>query len=122
MPKEQDNTLFLLSGIILAVGLGYIFWRLYELSKENNELNQKVRTLEGNLTSFSHYIHYLSNKITYLEKEKTNLHSKYQNLLEEIHQVKQQIPNEEGRQLLNQLIEAVRKRRFERTRNLGFYN
>ena len=122
MRKNQDNSLFVFSGILLGVGLVYIFWRLYELSKENNELNQKVRTLEGNITSFSYYIHYLSNKISYLENEKTNLHSKYQNLLEEIHQVKQQIPNEETRQLLNQLIEAVRKRRFERTRNLIFYN
>ncbi|MGZ5489223.1 MAG: hypothetical protein ACXW2E_02685 [Nitrososphaeraceae archaeon] len=122
MPKKQDNPLLILGGIIVGAGVVYIFWRLYELSKENTELNQKVRTLGGNITSFSHYIHYLSNKITYLENEKTNLHSKYQHLLEEIHQIKQQIPHEEARQLLKQLTESVRKRRFERTRNLGFYN
>jgi uncharacterized protein YoxC len=122
MAKESSNPLMIITGIIVGAGIIYLFWRLNELSKENKILNQKIITLEGNISSFSHYTQYLLSKISSLENETTNLSSKYQQVLAEIQLVKQQIQNDEARHVLNELIQRVRQKRFERTKNLDFYN
>lgn len=113
MSKKQDNSLLVFAGILL--GGGTIIYLLNRI----NELSQKI---EDNFNSQSQYIQHLLNKIAFLENETTNLTIRYQDVLEELEIVKQQIPDAETRQFLSSLIQKVKERKYQRTNNLGFYN
>jgi predicted RNase H-like nuclease (RuvC/YqgF family) len=115
MSGKQDNTLWVIGGIILGGLVVYLFNR-------NNQLNQRVTDLENNSIYQSQYLQHLLNKIAMLENENTNLNSKYQEALNEINILKQQIPDYETRQFLVNLIQKVKERKSQRIKELEFNN
>ncbi len=96
--------------------------RIAQLEAQNVDLNQRVITLDGHLTSVSGYVREQARRIAALERENSNMAEKYAMIIHRLEYVEQQVGDEDARQLVIELTEKAIQRRADRTHLAGGNN
>ena len=79
-------------------------------------------TMEQEIQYMRSYIQYQQNRIQWFENNFRMFKEEYNRMLIELESLKSQVQNDQSRQLIMELIQRVKQKKDEKTRNLGFYN
>lgn len=121
--KSQDKNLLLaIGGCGVAVFFLYLLHRQNKLDEINLLQNQKMMAMKQEIQYVRNYIQYQHNRIQRLENNLREFKEEYNRMLIELESLKSQVQNDQSRQLIMELIQRVKQKKDERTKNLGFYN